>query len=146
MRGLTIGQLAQTAAATLETIRYYERIGLMPEPGRTTGGHRSYGREHARRLTFIRRARQLGFSIEEIRSLLDLSKSRHTSCGKVKVIAANHLERVRTKLDDLAKLESILAETIECCSAQQSPACPVLDMLDSDRVPVDCTGRTRLFV
>jgi MerR family transcriptional regulator, mercuric resistance operon regulatory protein len=134
MRGMTIGNLAEAAAVNLETVRYYERIGLMPEPGRTSGGHRSYGREHARRLTFIRRARELGFSIEEIRALLDLAEPGHTSCAQVKVIAASHLEQVRAKLDDLTKLERILAETIKRCSAQPSPTCPVLDMLDADRV------------
>lgn len=135
MRGLTIGKLAETAAVNLETVRYYERIGLMPEPGRTAGGHRSYGREHARRLTFIRRARELGFSIEEIRTLLDLAEPGHTSCAEVKIVASSHLEQVRAKLDDLAKLERILTETIKRCSGQPSPTCPVLDMLDTDRVP-----------
>ena len=70
--GLKIGQLAQAAEVNFETVRYYERIGLMPRPIRTKGGHRHYGHEHLRQLTFIRRARELGFPIEEIRSLLAL--------------------------------------------------------------------------
>jgi MerR family mercuric resistance operon transcriptional regulator len=134
MRGLTIGKLAEAADVNLETVRYYERIGLMPEPSRTRGGHRSYGREHTRRLTFIRRARELGFRIEEIRALLTLAEPGHTSCAEVKAIATSHLGRVRAKITDLTKLERILTETIECCSGEPSPACPVLDMLEADSV------------
>jgi MerR family transcriptional regulator, mercuric resistance operon regulatory protein len=132
MRGLTIGRLAEAAHVNLETIRYYERIGLMPPPSRTSGGHRSYGHEHTHRLTFIRRARELGFTIEEIRALLALAAPGHASCIEVKAIAASHLERVRAKMTDLIKLEGILADTINRCSGERSPACPVLDMLDAD--------------
>ena len=74
MEKLTIGRLADGAGVNLETIRYYERIGLMPKPGRTEGGHRNYASAHVRRLTFIRRARELGFAIEDIRALLDLAE------------------------------------------------------------------------
>jgi MerR family transcriptional regulator, mercuric resistance operon regulatory protein len=131
MRGLTIGKLADAAGVNLETVRYYERIGLMPEPGRTSGGHRSYGRDHARRLAFIRRARELGFGTGEIRALLGLAEPGHTSCAEVKTIATRHLERVHAKIADLTKLERVLTVTIECCSGGPTPPCPVLDMLDS---------------
>jgi MerR family mercuric resistance operon transcriptional regulator len=131
MRGLTIGKLADTAGVNRETVRYYERIGLMPEPGRTPGGHRSYGREHARRLAFIRRARELGFGTEEVRALLGLAEPGHTSCAEVKTIAARHLARVHAKIADLTKLERVLTVTIKFCSGGSTPSCPVLDMLDS---------------
>jgi MerR family mercuric resistance operon transcriptional regulator len=129
MRGLTIGSLAKAAAVNLETIRYYERIGLMPSPGRTEGGHRAYEATHVRILSFIRRARELGFSIEEIRALLALAEPGRGSCAEVKEIAGAHLVEVRKKLTDLARLEAILSKTIARCSGKAVPACPVLDML-----------------
>ena len=132
MRGLTIGKLAAAAGVNLETVRYYyERIKLMPPPARTDGGHRSYDKEHARRLAFIRRARELGFSIEEIRALLALAAPGHVSCTEVQKIAKAHLSDVRAKLADLSKLEGILAETVARCPGDPSPSCPVLDMLDT---------------
>jgi MerR family transcriptional regulator, mercuric resistance operon regulatory protein len=130
-RGLTSGNLAKAAGVNLETVRYYERIGLMPTPDRTEGGHRTYGRTHARRLAFIRRARELGFGIEDIRALLALAEPGHASCAEVREIAGAHLDRVRAKLADLAKLEAILAETVARCSGDPVPTCPVLDMLDT---------------
>jgi len=137
--GLKIGQLAEAAEVNFETVRYYERIGLMPRPIRTKGGHRHYGHEHLRRLTFIRRARELGFHLEEIRSLLVLNKSGNGSCADVKAIAANHLADVREKISALAKMERTLAILIEGCSEERS-LCPILDMLDSER---NLRARTR---
>lgn len=133
MRSLTIGKLAELAGVHLETIRYYERIGLMPEPGRTPGGYRSYGGGHVQRLSFIRRSRELGFGIEEIKALLALAEPGQTSCAEVRVLTMAHLDDVRTKIADLRRLESILAETVDQCSGNNTPACPVLDMLGDSR-------------
>jgi MerR family mercuric resistance operon transcriptional regulator len=130
-RGLTSGQLAKAAGVNLETVRYYENIKLMPPPPRTEGGHRAYGNAHVQRLTFIRRSRELGFSIEEIRALLALSGPHKGSCAEVKDIAAKHLTEVQAKLADLAKLEAILAQTIARCTGAAAAPCPVLDMLDA---------------
>ncbi len=131
-RGLTIGRLANISGVNLETVRYYERIGLMPEPGRTEGGHRVYDDGHRRRLTFVRRARELGFSIEEIRTLLDLATPQRRACDEVHTIAAAHLDKVRAKIVDLAKLEAMLAETVSRCAQNgATPSCPVLDMLEA---------------
>lgn len=129
MRAMTIGRLARKTGVNLETIRYYERVGIMPAPDRTAGGHRSYAESHARRLAFIRRARELGFSLAEIRTLLDLAEPGGTSCAQVEAIAQAHLESVRAKQTDLARLEHILADTVSRCSGTTSPSCPVLDML-----------------
>ncbi len=129
MKCLTIGQLAAATGVNLETVRYYERINLMPSPARTASGHRAYEEAHVRRLTFIRRARDLGFSIEQIRTLLALSEPSPASCAEVRPIAQTHLGEVRAKLADLARLEGILAATIARCSADPAPSCPVLDML-----------------
>ena len=132
---LTIGVLSQLTGVNIETIRYYERIRLMGEPPRTKGGHRNYEPEHVHRLRFIRRARELGFTIENIRTLLTLAVRGHASCTEVRDIAAAHLADVRTKRDDLAKLEKILTETVDQCDAQCSstsvPLCPVLEILES---------------
>jgi MerR family mercuric resistance operon transcriptional regulator len=130
MRGLTIGKLASAAGVKLETVRYYERIKLISAPPRTKGGYRDYGPVHVQRLVFIRRARELGFSIQEIRALLALAVPSQASCAEVQKIAEIHLAEVRSKLADLAKLERILADTVAKCSGDSSPSCPVLDMLD----------------
>jgi MerR family mercuric resistance operon transcriptional regulator len=129
MKSLTIGQLAAAAGVNLETVRYYERINLMPLPARTASGYRAYEAAHVRRLAFIRRARELGFSIEQIRALLALAQPSRSSCTEVRKIAWTHLQEVRAKIADLARLESILAETIARCSGDPAPSCPVLDML-----------------
>ncbi len=126
---LTIGQLAAAAGVNLETVRYYERIKLMPPPARTASGHRAYEDAHVQRLAFIRRARELGFGIPQIRALLALAEPTHASCAEVREIARGHLDDVRTKLADLARLESLLAETVSRCSGDPAPSCPVLDML-----------------
>jgi MerR family mercuric resistance operon transcriptional regulator len=129
MRSLTIGRLAEAAGVNLETVRYYERIKLMPPPARTASGHRAYEDAHIRQLAFIRRARELGFSIKQIRALLTLSEPSRVSCAEAREIARMHLEEVRAKLVDLGRLEGILAATIAQCSGDAAPSCPVLDML-----------------
>jgi MerR family mercuric resistance operon transcriptional regulator len=137
--GLKIGKLAEAAEVNFETVRYYERIGLTPRPIRTKGGHRHYDHEHHRQLTFIRRARELGFHIEEIRSLLALNKSGSGSCADVKAIAASHLADVREKISALTKMERTLAVSIEGCTEERS-LCPILDLLDGER-DVSAPGR-----
>ena len=129
-RPLTIGVLSQVTGVNIETIRYYERIGLTAKPPRTTGGHRSYQPEHVERLRFVRRARELGFGIADIRTLLVLALRGKGSCGDAREVAAAHLADVRAKREDLARLEAIRACTIAqcdelCCDAQATP-CPVL--------------------
>ena len=133
MQSLTIGRLAAATGVNLETVRYYERIELMPPPARTASGHRAYEQAHVRRLAFIRRARELGFSIEQIRALLALAEPSRASCAEVREIARTHLDEVRAKLSDLAKLEGILAETVSRCSGDAATSCPVLDMLATHR-------------
>ncbi len=133
MKSLTIGQLAAAAGVNVETVRYYERIKLMPPPARTASGYRAYEEGHIRRLAFIRRARELGFSIEQIRALLALAEPSRISCAEVRDIARAHLDDVRLKLADLARLENILADTISRCSDDPAPSCPVLDMLATPR-------------
>lgn len=127
--GITIGRLARAAGVNLETVRYYERIGIMPPPPRTDGGHRAYDRAHVRRLSFIRHARELGFGIEDVRALLRLAEPERRSCSEVRDIASAHLATVRAKLARLKALERALDETVHRCTGEAVPACPVLDML-----------------
>lgn len=124
----SIGQLAVAAGVNLETVRYYERIGLMHAPARTSGGHRLYDDAGAKRLLFIRRARNLGFNIEDIRALLALSDAQGT-CAEVKAVASVHLAAVDAKIADLQRLRSILEDTVAKCPGDDTRSCAVLDML-----------------
>ena len=130
---LSIGALSQHTGVHIETIRYYERIKMFAAPPRTGGGRRVYGERHRRTLGFIRRARDLGFNLNEIRALLDLDEPGRASCAEVREIANRHLANVRAKLADLARLEAVLSETVGQCAANISPVCPVLELLDTER-------------
>ena len=127
---LTIGRLSRLTGVNIENIRYFEKTGLLPAPPRTEGGHRSYGTEHVRTLAFIQRGRELGFTPDEVRALLELRRPGKASCCEVQGIAAHHLDRVRTKITDLMRLERLLAGTITQCSGEAAPECPMLDMID----------------
>lgn len=129
-RGISRGELARRTGVNLETIRYFERIGMIPAPPRTEGGHRVYGEQHVRLLGFVRRARELGFTPEEVRGILDLGGPGKACCDEVRAIAEHHLERVRAKMADLAQLESLLASTIDHCSGGGAPDCAIIDMLE----------------
>jgi len=127
-RNLTIGVLSQRSGVKVETIRYYEREGLIPEPPRSEGGHRQYSDDHLRRLVFIRRSRELGFRLEEVRTLLGLV-NRGYSCGQVKTLTLQHLTSIRRKITDLQKLEKTLAEVSSRCEGGAVPECPIIDAL-----------------
>jgi MerR family mercuric resistance operon transcriptional regulator len=131
--GLTIGKLSELTGVNIETIRYYEKIKMLPAPPRTASGRRIYGPIETRILLFIRRARELGFALDDIRALLRLGAPGAASCREVKEVAAHHLHDVRAKLADLTKLERLLAKTIARCSGKRVPDCPVLDILDIRR-------------
>lgn len=130
VEALAIGELSRLTGVNIETIRCYEKIKLLPAPLRTEGGHRLYGPRERRTLAFIRRARELGFTLDEIRALLDLGGPGKASCVEVKEIAAHHLDDIRAKIADLKKLERLLASTIAKCSGRKVPECPVVDILD----------------
>lgn len=131
-RGFPIGALSRRAGVKIETIRYYERIDLLASPDRTDGGHRVYGSRHLLRLNFIRRARDLGFTIEEIRALLKLADSQDQPCADVQKVASHHLADVRAKLAALQTIEGVLAKMVDQCGTGASPECPLLEaLLDS---------------
>lgn len=129
-RALTIGELSRITGVHIETIRYYEKIKLIPAPLRTEGGHRVYGPRERRTLTFVRRARELGFTLNEIRALMELGAPGNASCADVKAIASRHLDDIRAKIADLKKLERLLASTVAKCTGRKVPKCPVVDILD----------------
>lgn len=128
--GLSIGELSLRTGVNIETIRYYEKIGVLPAPPRTAGGRRVFGSRESRTLAFIRRARELGFSLDEIRALLNLGAPANASCAEVREIAARHLNEIREKIADLNKLEALLTKTIRRCSGKSVPECPIIDVLD----------------
>jgi len=126
------GELAKRAGCNIETVRYYEKIGLLPTPPRTAGGYRDYARAHQQRLRFVLRARDLGFGIEEIRSLLKLVDRQAYTCAEVRGMTLAHLDAVRLKIADLKQLERTLAKTVAACNGRTVPDCPVIDALASD--------------
>ena len=127
---LTIGKLSKLTGVNIETIRYYERIGMLPLPPRTAGGRRVYDATHLRILAFIRRSRELGFSLDQIRALIRLGGPEKASCREVRVVASRHLDDIRTRIADLRKLEGLLAKTVARCTGTTAPECPVLEILD----------------
>jgi Cu(I)-responsive transcriptional regulator len=126
---LAIGDLAKATGTKVETIRYYERVGLLPVPGRTPGNYRTYGPAHLNRLSFIRRARDLGFTIEQVRELLDLADDRDRPCGAVDAIAREHLAEVERKIADLNALRRELAELIGRCRRGTVAECRIVEAL-----------------
>lgn len=130
---LSIGELSKVSGVNIETIRYYERVKMLTPPPRTPNGRRVYDSGDLRILVFIRRSRELGFSLNEIRALLRLGGPEKASCREVHEIAAHHLEDIREKLTDLKKLERLLARTVVRCTGKTAPDCPVLDILDIER-------------
>lgn len=125
--GIAIGELSRQTGCNIETIRYYERIGLLPVPSRR-GRYRLYGSEDVRRLTFVRRARELGFTLDEVRALLKLA-AMQDACAPVRAIAAAHLSEVRSKITDLQAMARALADAVERCDAGGDFGCPLIEAL-----------------
>lgn len=127
MQSVTIGRLSAATGVKIETIRYYERAGLIEPPARTEGNYRSYGSDDIARLGFIRRTRDLGFTLEEIRALLDLAADKDRDCGEIDAIATFHLAEVDRKLEDLTALRRQLAAAISTCAGGTVAECRILE-------------------
>ncbi|MFW5833957.1 MAG: MerR family transcriptional regulator [Pseudomonadota bacterium] len=125
----SIGSLARRTGTKVQTIRYYEQIGLMPEPGRTEGGQRRYGDAALDRLSFIRHARQLGFSLDAIRELLDLADHPNRPCDQADAIARRQLKEVEQRMARLAALRTELQRMVQDCSGGRAADCRVLEVL-----------------
>jgi MerR family mercuric resistance operon transcriptional regulator len=124
-----IGALSKQSGVNIETIRYYERIGVMPAPKRTDGGYRMYGPDQMKRLTFIRRGRELGFSLDELRDLLRLVDGHAYTCAEVHELAVDHVAAIRRKIADLRRLQRVMDEMAAQCSGDRVPECPIIDAL-----------------
>jgi len=141
MDALTIGQLGHATDTKIETIRYYEKIGLLPAPRRTTGNYRSYAAEHLQRLGFIRRARELGFSIEDIRELLKLAAHGEKPCEEVDQLVARHLGTTERKIAALTRLRRELRDTLNSCKGGRIAECRVIQALSPAPGRPKKTGR-----
>lgn len=131
MNGLTIGQVARAAHVNVETVRYYERRGLLPEPARRPSGYRSYAPDAVRRIQFIRRAQRLGFSLEEVSSLLRLRVEPEMPCIEVKHRAEAKIADIERKIEDLCGMRQALVTLSETCRGEGPIGeCPILDALD----------------
>lgn len=126
---LTIGELGKATGTRIETVRYYERIGLLPKPERTSANYRIYDPAELARLSFIRRARDLGFSLDQVRALLALSDDRQRDCATVDRIATEHLHKIESKIADLKALRRELRATIASCDGGTVATCRIIEAL-----------------
>ena len=132
---LTRKRLVDATGCNIETVRYYEGAGLMPEPDRGPNGYRLYGEEDVRRLGFVLRARKLGLTIEDVRGLLMLVDRDRVTCAQVREATERHLNGIRARIADLQRLERTLADVASRCSGDAVPDCPVIDaLMDGDAV------------
>lgn len=125
----TIGKLSKRTGCNIETIRYYERIGILLKPQRSQGGTRLYSEEQIKRLVFVRRSRELGFSLEEIRTLLKLVDGKKTTCQEIKTVTEGHIKDIQMKITDLEKLQKTLENISSQCRGGLVPDCPIIDTL-----------------
>jgi DNA-binding transcriptional MerR regulator len=126
---LSIGDLAARAGTKVETIRYYEKVGILPAPARTAGNHRTYTQAHADRLAFIRHSRELGFPVDNIRTLLTIADDPARSCTAVDAIARDHLLEVQSRIARLQALEAELMRMVQECGQGRVANCRVIEVL-----------------
>ncbi|HSC82475.1 MAG TPA: Cu(I)-responsive transcriptional regulator [Pseudomonas sp.] len=128
---MNIGQAAKQSGLSAKMIRYYESIGLLQPAGRTTSGYRQYGSQDLHVLAFIKRARDLGFSLEEVAKLLTLWQDRDRASADVKALAQMHIAELNRKIEELSGLRDTLSELVQHCQGDQRPDCPILKGLES---------------
>jgi Cu(I)-responsive transcriptional regulator len=126
---MKIGDLARSTGTKVETVRYYEKIGLLPPPARTAGNYRDYRSDHLARLSFVRRARALGFTLEAVRDLLALSDDETQSCDAVDAIARLHLGEIERKIGDLSSLRGELERVVKSCRNGTVAECKIIETL-----------------
>ncbi len=133
MKNLSIGQLASRAQVKVDTVRYYERRGLIPEPPRLESGYRQYPQEAIARIQFIKRAKGLGFSLREISDLFALRRDPHTTCNDIRKRAETKIKDVQAKIIDLQRIETALARLVASCTGYGPTSdCPILEALDEE--------------
>ena len=128
-RGYPIGAISRETGVNIETIRYYERIELMPKPDHTIGRNRQNTHQHLKLLAFIKRSRELGFSIEEIRAMLKMVDRDGVSCGEVHAMTIEHLAAVKAKIARLQKMEQVPSAMAAVCARGDIPDCPIIETL-----------------
>lgn len=126
---MNIGKVSQASGVSTKMIRYYEQIGLIPTAGRNNAGYRSYSVTDVERLKFIKRSRELGFSVVEISDLLDLWNDRNRQSADVKRLALGHIEKLEERINDLQQMANTLKVLINCCAGDDRPECPILEGL-----------------
>jgi MerR family mercuric resistance operon transcriptional regulator len=126
---ITIGKLSEKTGVNIETVRYYEKIGLIPKPYRSEGGNRLYNMEQAKRLAFIKRCRELGFPLDTIREFLKLVDEKNLTCAEIADISQHHLEDIRAKIRDLKKIESHMKDMLSQCNKDKTPDCAFIEIL-----------------
>lgn len=138
MKGLTIGQVAKMGGVNIETIRYYERQGLLPPPPRLESGYRQYPEATVNRVRFIKRAQELGFSLKEVTELLSLRVGPDATCGDVKKMADGKIAEIDGKIRTLEKMRDALTHLVETCEeSRQAEECPILWAFDNEKKEVD---------
>ncbi len=128
-----IGQAAKASGISAKMIRHYEEVGLMPAASRTLSGYRTYNHQDVHMLRFIRHSRDLGFSIKQIADLLSLWRDKNRASSKVKSLAAEHIEMLNKKIEELSAMKSELSRLVSCCHGDGRPDCPILDELAQDK-------------
>ena len=126
---LAIGEVSRRTGVNIETVRYYEKIGLMPKPNRSEGGNRLYNDVQLQRLYFIKRCREIGFSQLEIRALLLMVDHGNVTCAEVHKVTTAHVADIRQRIKDLRKLEKVLTQMANECSRGDVPECPIIETL-----------------
>jgi DNA-binding transcriptional MerR regulator len=135
IKEMTIGKLAKATDCKPETIRFYEKAGLLPKPKRSVSGYRLYGEDHQRKLSFIRRARELGFSLDEIGLMLELAQDRQSSCREISQLSRRRLSVIRDKLTRLQALSAELTRLIDQCDEGKISECRIIEALTEGRSP-----------
>ena len=132
MNSFTVGALADNASVNSETVRYYEKIGLMPKPKRKESRYRVYDESSLARLKFIVRAKQLGFTLKEIKELLELRIESKATCGDIKNLAGHKIEDIKQKIKDLQNIKKVLTKLIQQCVNEElsSEECPILEAIE----------------
>lgn len=126
---MQIGELARASGCRVVTIRYYERIGVLPPPMRAVNNYRQYGDTHLRRLRFVRRTRDLGFSLDDVRKMLSLVDGGDYTCDDMCALAQGHLAEVRARMEDLNRMEAALTDLVARCDGGATPDCSMLESL-----------------
>ena len=127
---MNIGEASRASGVSAKMIRYYEQSGLIPAAARTESSYRIYGHSDVHRLRFIRRARDMGFSVAEINDLLGLWNDRSRKSADVKRLAQAHLDQLEHRIDNLRQMADTLQTLIDCCAGDKRPDCPILDRLE----------------